>query len=253
MPCTRIRRAVAVALDTNWAIYGLLAAIIASVHVWIGWFERRFDRFEAHWMGFVGGIAVGYVTLYMLPKLSRITFNYMTSPPDDYAYLFQYRAYVILLAGLIAYMMVESASRAGDVGRAAAGWIEAALIALYSFLIGYVAVELPPAQIYLHVLANVTLALHLMGMLHHLRVHHPHTHQGWRGWVYAALVFFGYGVGVVSELPDAFVVGVTAFLAGIILVNVMSDELPKGKEGRMPMFLVGVGCFLVVTLVITEQ
>ena len=64
-------------LESNWIIYGLLASIIASVHLWMGWFEAHFERSANRWVGFVGGIAVGYVTLYMLPKLSRVTVRFM--------------------------------------------------------------------------------------------------------------------------------------------------------------------------------
>jgi len=86
-------------LESNWIVYGFLASIIASVHLWIGWFETRFERSENLWIGFVGGIAVGYVTLYMLPKLSSVTVRFIAANPDASPVL-QYRAYFILLLGL---------------------------------------------------------------------------------------------------------------------------------------------------------
>ncbi len=105
-------------LESNWIVYGLLASIIASVHLWMGWFEARFVRSENRWIGF------------------------------------------------------------------------------------------------------------------------------------ALLVVFGYLLGVVTELPESTIVVATAFTAGIILVNVMSEELPRGKEGRSRYFLVGVGVFAVASLLI---
>ena len=42
----------------------------------------------------------------------------------------------------------------------------------------------------------------------------------------------------------------TAFTAGIILVNVMSEELPHGKEGRLRYFLVGAFLFAVLTVLL---
>ena len=41
-----------------------------------------------------------------------------------------------------------------------------------------------------------------------------------------------------------------AFTAGIILVNVMSEELPTGKEGRLRYFLVGVAVFVVMSTLV---
>ena len=39
-----------------------------------------------------------------------------------------------------------------------------------------------------------------------------------------------------------------AFIAGIILMNVMSEELPTGKERRPRYFLVGVTVFVVMSI-----
>ena len=45
----------------------------------------------------------------------------------------------------------------------------------------------------------------------------------------------------------------TALVAGVILVDVIGDELPRGKTGRLPWFLVGVAVFAVVTTVIRSS
>ena len=88
------------------------------MHLWIGWFESRFKRFENQWIGFVGGIALGYVTLYMLPKLSNVTSSFITANPDAWSVL-QYRAYFILLLGIVVYLVFERASRMSGRGRGA--------------------------------------------------------------------------------------------------------------------------------------
>ena len=41
-----------------------------------------------------------------------------------------------------------------------------------------------------------------------------------------------------------------AFTAGIILMNVMSEELPTGKERRLLYFLVGVTVFVVMSILV---
>ncbi|MCZ6617143.1 MAG: hypothetical protein O7E57_03340, partial [Gammaproteobacteria bacterium] len=97
-------------LESHWLVYGLLASIIASVHLWIGWFEARFERYENLWIGFIGGIAAGYVTLYMLPKLSDATSRFIVANPEAWS-VFQYRAYFILLLGIVVYLIFERASR----------------------------------------------------------------------------------------------------------------------------------------------
>ena len=236
-------------LESHWIVYGLLASIIASVHLWIGWFETRFERSENRWIGFVGGIALGYVTLYMLPKLSYVTVRFIAANPDA-SWELQYRTYFILLLGIVVHLVFERVSRMGTGGANAARWLEIVVLALYSFLVGYVAVELPRSQIKFHVLANVILAFHLMGMVHHLRTRYPSAHAGWSPFAFALLIAFSYVLGIVTELRELFVVSATAFIAGIILVNVMSEELPTGKEGRLRYFLVGVSVFTLVFILI---
>ncbi len=236
-------------LESHWIVYGLLASIIASVHLWIGWFEARFVRSENRWIGFVGGIAMGYVTLYMLPKLSNVTVRFIATNPDA-SWALQYRAYFILLLGIVVHLVFERVSRMSTGGANAAKWLEIVVLGLYSFLIGYLAVELPRSEIRFHVLANVILALHLMGMVHHLRMRHPSAHTGWGRIGFALLVVFGYVLGVVSELRESTIVSATAFIAGIILVNIMSEVLPTGMEGRLRFFLVGVGVFAMVSILI---
>ncbi len=66
-------------------------------------------------------------------------------------------------------------------------------------------------------------------------------------------MIFGYVLGLVTELRTSLVVIATAFIAGIILVNVMSEELPRGKEGRLRHFLLGVGVFAVVSVLIPRM
>ena len=60
----------------------------------------------------------------------------------------------------------------------------------------------------------------------------------------------GYALGAVTELRESTIVIATALTAGIMLVNVMSEELPRGKEGRLRYFMVGVGVFAVMSVLI---
>ena len=239
-------------LEAHWIVYGLIASIIASVHLWIGWFESRFERYEDQWVGFTGGIALGYVTLYMLPKLSDATSGFITANPDAWP-IVQYQAYFILLLGILVYLVFERASRISASGATAAKWLEITVQGLYNLLVGYIAVELPRVEVSYHLLAAVILAMHLMGMTHLLRTRHPSAHKGWSRFAFTLLVISGYVLGLVTELHKGVVVGVTAFIAGIILVNVMSEELPKEKEGQLRYFLVGVAMFMAVALIVRSS
>ena len=71
-------------------------------------------------------------------------------------------------------------------------------------------------------------------------------------WAYLLLVLVGSFLGLTTELPDLFVHDMTAFLAGIILVFVISEELPLKYPGRVPWFLLGVALFVLAVWVIAQ-
>ena len=50
-------------------------AIIACAHVIFPYFDRKAETFAAIWVPATGGIAIGYVFLYLLPKMGDYTTN----------------------------------------------------------------------------------------------------------------------------------------------------------------------------------
>ena len=229
-------------LEPQWHVYGLLITIIASVHLWSAWFEFRTRHHRKMWIGIIGGISLGYVCLYMLPKLSAAASHINLMFPDS-GFTSKYLAYYILLGSILLFLGMEKASEYHKNGAIASRWLHMNSHGLYCFLIGYVAVELPLPKISLHVLANVILAAHLLGMIIHLRENFPGVHDHRTRWLFSALVVAGSLMGIMTQLPVLFIMMATSFVAGFILVNVIADELPRRGEGELHWFLMGAGLF----------
>jgi hypothetical protein len=87
----------------------------------------------------------------------------------------------------------------------------------------------------------------MMGMSNLLQHHRPQGYLKVR-WLLVLLVVIGGTVALVTELPRAVINATTAYLCGIILLNVLAEELPIGHRHRLRWFLLGVGFFLAVTL-----
>lgn len=64
-------------------------------------------------------------------------------------------------------------------------------------------------------------------------------------WLLSGLILLGAGLGLTTQIPGLFINGMTAFLAGIILVNVVYEELPLNHLNRLPWYLTGI-VFIVI-------
>ncbi len=238
--------------ESEWIAYGLIVIPIASVHLWLPAFARRFAHREDVWIGFTGGIAMGYVMMYMLPKVSVMTMLAVSENPDAHHFV-HLRAYLVLLAGVISFIAIDRLGQSRSLRKnRTARAAEYSAHGIYNFLAGYIAVELPAASVLAHVLVAAILVMHVMGMSNLLIHKHGNRYLQVR-WTLLLLVLAGGGVALVTELPKPFVNISTALVGGIILLNVISEELPTGNKHRFIWFLLGVGVLLTAMLIIVNK
>jgi len=238
-------------LESQLFAYALIVLPIASVHLWLMKFADRFADHEDAWMGFVGGVALGYVMIYMLPKLSMMTLLAREMHPDGGMFVHN-RAYLVLLTGVIAYIAIDRLSQSASSGtQRSARMLDYSIHGIYHLLAGYIAVELPSPGLTTHILISIILVLHVMGMSNLLRHKHPNGYPHAR-WFMSALVLLGGTAGLVTELPKVVVNVTTAFLCGIIILNVVAEELPTGRKEKFYWFLLGIGVFLAAGFVIAH-
>lgn len=232
-------------LESRWLAYGLMVLPIASVHLWFGAFARRFSASEHRWMGVISGVALGYVVLYMLPKLSAITGSVIRANPEAH-YLLQQRAFVTLFLGIVLYVLIDRLNQSDAIrARATSRYLEFGIHGIYSLLVGFVAVEMPGRSLVAHALAASILMMHVVGMSDLLRHHHPHGY-GWVRWPLMLLVLTGGVLGLVTEVPGYMVNFAVAFTGGVIIVNVLEQELPVGRKEKFVWFLVGAAAFTTI-------
>lgn len=239
-------------LEYHWLGLSLMAAALASVHVWFPRFDDRFARHTDRWMGFVGGVATCYVTLFVLPKLGWITSAIMAKDTGQFAALSHLRMYHLLLTAIVVYLLMIHLDASEARVRVLARVFDFAVHGAYSFLAGYVYVELTADFAEINALICIILGLHLLGMDHLLRAARRAGFDRAGRWIYFLLVLLGAGLGVLTELPKPFTDGMTAFLAGIILVNVIAEELPIRHRSRVPWYLGGLAFYLVASFVIMQ-
>jgi hypothetical protein len=124
--------------------------------------------------------------------------------------------------------------------------IHVALFALYNFTIGDLLANIPREGYFPYALVGAVLALHMLGIDHHLRAVYQQRFDMWVRWALAFSVLAGWTVGVSFRIGTSTLAVLSAFLAGGILVNVMAEELPQRGKGCTRYFIGGVVLFAVL-------
>lgn len=239
-----------IGLEHDWLSLALLGGALASTPLWFPWFDDRYRLHADRWMGFIGGVATGYVVLYMFPKLGRITVGIVGLEETASLRVEHLKMYYLLLSAIVFYLVSAHLNASKSRWSTAAGVFDYSVHGAYSGLVGYVFIEIASEYTNVNLMIWTILGLHLVGMNHLLRGNRRMGFDRVARWVFGSLVLAGTGLGLVTELPKSFMNGMTAFLAGIILVNVISEELPLAHRGRVPWYLGGVAFLLVASFLI---
>lgn len=220
--------------------------IVAAVQAGYPWIERRSGAHLSVLTALAGGVAVGYVALYLLPKIGDYTAAIVDARPDGRE-LLHYRLYYFFLGGLIFYFFID---RARPAGRSLSASLHGIAFVGYSFLTGNVLATVPRPGYFPYLLASVALALHFIGICHQLRDWHRHSFDRYLRWLIAGATLAGWAVGAIGMVSKELLAIVVAFLGGGILVNVLREEWPNEDSGRAVPFLIGVGLFLILSVVV---
>ena len=239
-------------VEYNWVVLSTITLAIASAHLWFPWFDVRYARRTSFWMGLISGIAAGYVVLYLLPKIARITTHIVGFDPDAELRFFDLRMYLLVLAGMIAYLVTLHLDSVQNRLAMLASSFYYLVHGFYNLLLGYVFVEIASDKAVINVLIGTIMGLHLLGMNHVLRSVRTIGYDTYARWIYVLLVLLGASLGLVTELPKQVIHALTAFLTGIILVFVIAEEMPTEKRDRVPWFLLGVALLLAMGSAIVE-
>ena len=229
---------------------GILVFVLAGLHISYPWLEERAARHRHIWVPFTAGIAIGYVFLYMMPKLSDYTRAIMIAEPSESEFL-HYRVFLFALFGFLFYFIVDRYRLPGHARAELATSVHATSFCLYNALVGYILPHIPRPGLAPLIVAAAVLGAHLLGINHQLRHWHPRAFDRSFRWLLAASIASGWALATFTSLPKEMLLAMTGFLAGAMVVNVMMEELPqKDDPRRVVPFLAGIGLFFAVMIFI---
>jgi hypothetical protein len=227
----------------------LAAIFLAVVHILFPLFNRKTASWRHIWVPMSAGITIGYVFLYLLPKLTAYTQQIQQANPDAHE-LLQYWLYFSALIGLMVYQGAHRFSYTAEHRIHHGTWFRWFSFSTYSFIVGYLIATSPRVGALPFLIAAPIFAIHFLGVDHQLRERRSDLFDRYMRWVMAASVVAGWLIAVLIGLPKPLVFGMTAFMSGGMLANVMQDELPDHhKAGQSLPFASGVMLFVIAIII----
>ena len=209
------------------------------------------------WLSAAGGISVAYVFVHLLPELAAGQRDVGEEVTGALARV-EDHVYLVALAGLAVFYGVEWTSRRSREARRAregedrtearAFWFSIAAFAVYNGLIGYILVHREQETTRALILFAVALGVHFLVTDAGLIRHHGADFHRLGRWLLVAAVVAGWAIGLATEISDAALAVLIAFLGGGVVLNVLKEEVPTEQQARFVPFLLGAAGYSALLL-----
>jgi len=236
-----------------------LAIALALVHGFIAQLEVEAFVPKHRWLSFAGGVSMGYVFLDIFPELShaqgalaQANFWLLNSLGNH--------VYVLALLGLTTFYGLDrwvltsrwSNLAEADINRAdiQVFWIHIGAYALLNLIFGYLLIDLDDHGLWRCLLFFIAVALHFFIVDQGLREYRRALYDRQGRWLLAAAIVVGAAAGIATQVNEAAVSTVWAFLAGSIILNILKRELPEAQKTCFWSFLGGATLYTALILLI---
>ncbi|CAA9435273.1 MAG: hypothetical protein AVDCRST_MAG37-908 [uncultured Rubrobacteraceae bacterium] len=209
------------------------------------------------WLSMAGGVSVAYVFLHILSELSARQGEIEETGGLLGLVFVEHHVYIMALLGLGLFYGLERAATAkretsgeeeGSKSAAGVFWLHIASFSVYNALIGYLLLHREAPGLQSLLLYFFALTLHFVVNDYGVREDHKEDYDRIGRWILATAIFIGWGIGVVTEIPEPTIAVLFAFLAGGIVLNVLKEELPRERKSRFWAFALGAVAYAALLL-----
>jgi hypothetical protein len=237
----------------NWMPL-ILALILAVVHV----SARRMVFLESiprsKFLSIAGGVSVAYVFIHILPELKEHQESIAESA--EILSFLELHAYLIAMLGLIIFYGLEKAVQdskkkstdSENKPKKSAFWVHISSFFVYNGLIGYLLVHREESGLLNLLLYGMAMSLHFIVVDFGLREHHKDRYDREGRWILASAIIVGWAIGTLTEVPEAILALLFAFLSGSIILNVLKEEIPQERQSSFWAFTIGGIAYVILLL-----
>ncbi len=230
----------------------LLSAALGLVHLGAGKLRFLGTTPRSRWLSFASGISVAYVFGHLLPEVAHGQRALEEIGAERFLET-EGHVWLLALIGLVVFYGLERMAKAsreeneedGGPDRAEPGvfWLHLSSYGLYNVLVGYLLAEVGGSVGTGDLLFWTAMMLHFTVNDYGLRLHYKARYTNIGRWVLALAVVAGTVLGLVTEVPEAVIASLVAFLAGGVVLNVLKEELPEERESRFWPFALGAASY----------
>lgn len=221
--------------------------IFALVHLLAGKTRNLSTSLHGKFLSFCGGVAIAYVFIDLLPKLSIGNLIVKQALSGFFPFV-EKHAYIMALGGFLLFFSIDKAS--DIVSGKRYFWLTLSSYALFNFLVGYAVVDKDNPEVRPLALFSFAMALHYFTNDYALSESHGEEYAKTGRWILIASLFLGWLVGIWIMLPPAAVALVSAFIGGGVIMNVTRHELPKDNPNSLPAFFCAAVLYTAILLLI---
>lgn len=221
-------------------------ASLGLVHLFAGRLRFLDVVPRSRWLSAAGGISVAYVIVHLLPELAR---GQESVEKAGAVAFIEDHVYIVALVGLSLFYGVELISRrheSSDESAAGPFWLSMGSFAVYNAIIGYLVVHREDDSTRSLIFFTLALALHFVVNDHALRERHRSAYHDLGRWLIVAALGVGWAAGELTEISEAALGLLVAFLAGGVILNVMKEELPEERRSSFTAFAAAAAGYTIV-------
>ena len=221
------------------------------------------------WLSLAGGVSVAYVFVHFMPELAASQEKVAEAVGGEGTLIPAERhVFLIALAGLLTFYGLHrlaqtsrskrggeqvTGGRGSDTGAATSSqvfWIHMASFAVYNLLVGYLLLHREEMTLDGLVFFAAAMALHFVVTDYGLHEDHKAPFRQIGRWILAAAVIGGWLLGLVTDVHEAAIATLTAFLGGGVVLNVLKEEVPSERQSRFWAFAAGAAGYAALLLML---
>lgn len=220
--------------------------VIATVHFLASYLNRKGVLFHSKFLSIGSGIAIAYVFIDLLPKLSRNEDNLKVFFDRFFPYM-EHHVYIMAFLGFLLFFVVDRTENIVK-NRETYFYISVGSYSLFNFFVGYAIVDQNNTEVQPLILFTFAMALHYFMNDYSLKESHGRAYNHVTRWILICSLFMGWLVGLKTEISASAIALVNAFISGGVIMNVTRHELSLTTANSCHAFLISALLYAVVLL-----